>query len=268
MPVGKIMRLLYSQDMDHVTYLKNNNKIELLEPLRRVKEHHHLRCLTCGYAWFATPLSKVQTHKKYGVSGCPKCKKKRQQARLEEIQQQTKQKLEKLGLDVLSEWDGSYYINKQSTEITVRNKTCGHTFTSLVKNILTRNVTCSVCGAEERAQQLTQTVRKRSEEWQKTASEWQLYKSTVASLTRLAYNKHKEIINPQNLLRGKAGVDGAHHIDHIVPIRYCFEHNIPETVCAHPDNLQMLGWRENVGSRDKLKPNRIIPKILQEYIDN
>lgn len=252
--------------MDHALYLKQNNHLELLEPLRKVKEHHQLRCLVCSLEWSATPLSKVQTHKKYGVSGCPKCKEARQQTRLQEIQRQTKQKLQNLGLEVLSEWDGSYRKDNKFIKITVKNTTCGHTYTSTVKNILTRNVTCSVCGIKHRSTQLTSNVEQRSKKWRETASDWKLYKSTIASLTRQNYNKHKETINPHDLLRGKAGVDGAHHIDHIVPVRYCFEHNIPEEICAHPSNLQMLGWRENVGSRDRLKEGAPIPAVLTEHI--
>lgn len=83
--------------------------------------------------------------------------------------------------------------------------------------------------------------------------------------TRSTYHKHKATINPKTLLRGLAGQEGAYHLDHIVPVRWCFEHYIPIDVCAHYTNLQMLHWNDNVGSRDKIKEGKV-PLIFQPYI--
>jgi hypothetical protein len=35
------------------------------------------------------------------------------------------------------------------------------------------------------------------------------------------------------------------HIDHKISIKWGFDNNIPEKHIAHPDNLQMLWWKEN-----------------------
>jgi hypothetical protein len=36
-----------------------------------------------------------------------------------------------------------------------------------------------------------------------------------------------------------------YHIDHKISIKWGFDNNIPEKHIAHPDNLQMLWWKEN-----------------------
>lgn len=240
--------------------------IKLGEPFKRAKEHHLLICNHCGHTWSATPLSKLQAFKKYGHNGCPLCNKRRVDERNTITRSQNMQTVLSKGLEVLSEWDGRNAEGAKCKPImvTVRNTECGHTFTSNAVNLLRTDIICTVCGKKERSSKLTQTSIDRSEEWQKTATEWKIYKSTVTKLTRKNYLANKDKINPNNLPTGKAGTEGAYHIDHIVPIRYCYNNNIPETICAHPDNLQMLGWRENVGSRDKLKGN--IPFIFEGFI--
>ena len=144
------------------------------------------------------------------------------------------------------------------------NPSCGHTFVCNAVNILRTNTVCTICGKEERTSYINQWSKNNSEEWKKTADIWQKYKSKVTRLTKQSYQANKDKINPTSLPTGRAGTEGAYHLDHIVPVRYCFEHHIPEDVCAHPDNLQMLGWRENIGSRDKLKD--YVPTIFERYI--
>lgn len=241
--------------------------IELLEPFKGSKIHHQMKCLGCQHVWTATPIAKLQnSFKKYGVNGCPKCDAARREEQKNGTRLQNIEKLQARGFQILSEWDGTTGRGKEgkSIPVTVRNTQCGHTFTSSSKNLLTRGIKCSVCATEQRTQTLNTNSKDRSDEWKKTADLWEKYRSKVRSLTRKTYKKHKHIINPTNLLTGKAGTEGANHIDHIVPIRYCYENNIPEAVCAHHTNLQMLGWRENVGSRDKLKG--VVPSIFEGYI--
>lgn len=240
--------------------------ITLAEPFKRAKDHHLLICNHCGHRWSATPLSKVQAFKKRGNNGCPVCNNRRTAERNNNTRAQNIQTVLSKGLEILSAWDGRNADGVKCTPIlvTVRNTECGHIFTSNAVNLLRTSITCTVCGKKERSDKLTQTSYNRSEEWQKTASAWKIYKSAVTKLTRKNYTNNKHIINPDNLPTGKAGTEGAYHIDHIVPIRYCYNNNIPVEICAHPSNLQMLEWRENVGSRDKLKD--VVPIIFEGYI--
>lgn len=239
--------------------------LRLLEPLQQVKKHHKMQCLECKYSWSATPISKIQNYKKNGTIGCPQCTniKKYTQVRIANVE-----RIKDRGFDILSNWDGTVAVGYLSKplQVTVRNKSCLHTFTTDSKNLLTKNVTCPICARSLKNSILTKSSKARSDKWKETANEWQLYKSKVTALTKISYRAYKDQINPNNMPTGRAGTEGAYHIDHIVPKRYCFEHNIPEEICAHYSNLQMLEWKENVGSRDKLKEGRSIPVIFALYM--
>lgn len=241
--------------------------IELQESFKGAKIHHRMKCLKCKTKWVATPISKLQAFKKCGFNGCPNCHLDRQIAEKKISRAKNIQTLVDKGLEIISDWSGARVSDANNTPIavTVRNTICGHTFTSSSVNLLTRNLTCTVCGIKERTSHINDWSKQNSDEWKKTATEWKIYKSTVTKLTKQAYKQYKVIINPNNLPSGKAGTEGAYHIDHIVPIRYCFNNNIPEEVCAHYTNLQMLNWRDNVGSRDKLK--EYVPNIFEKYVN-
>ncbi len=250
-----------------VDLLKSNNNIELLEPFKGTKQHHKMKCLVCNHVWSATPLSKTQTFKKYGVGGCPKCKEDRSKQVYQTKRQVNLQRLSQRGIEILtSGFDGRRHLIDESTytKLLVRNIHCGHTFECSPSNLLSRNVECGVCGPQKRVEPLTAWSKANSAKWKETATEWQIYKATVSSLTLQTYKQHKKLINPDNLPRGKAGIFGAYHLDHIVPKRFCFENKIPPETCADKSNLQMMGWRENVGSRNHLKGT--IPPLFLQYL--
>lgn len=242
--------------------LEVNNRIKLMEPFKGAKQHHKMMCLVCNHEWIATPVSKSQTFKKHGVGGCPECNKKRRSDSYDDARQNNLKKLSDRGIEVLSTWyDGRQH---PADKVKVRNTSCGHVFHVSANNLLQAEVECSICGPLKRVAPLTAWSKANSAEWRKTASEWQLYKAEVSSLTEQTYKKHRSAINPDNLPRNKAGVEGAYHLDHIVPKRFCFEHGIPASVCADATNLRMVGWQDNVGSRDNLKG--VIPLALIRYV--
>lgn len=234
--------------------------IQLLEPLKLVKSHHKMKCMTCSYEWIATPISKIQNYKKYQTNGCPSCliKLKYQTNRNEALE-----KIEERNFTLLSDYNGN---QQQNVKIKVRNNICNHEFEVLPKNLITRNVNCPICNKAEKIKRLNANSKARSVEWHKTADIWDQYRHKVYMATRSTYRKFSNIINPLNLPRGLAGQEGAYHLDHIVPVRYCFEHYIPVEVCAHYTNLQMLHWNDNIGSRDNLKEGIEIPPIFKPYI--
>ena len=45
--------------------------------------------------------------------------------------------------------------------------------------------------------------------------------------------------------RGRAGVKGAYHLDHIKSMWYGFHNNISPEIIGDISNLQMLPWLEN-----------------------
>jgi hypothetical protein len=240
--------------------------LTILDPFKGAKKHHLLMCNACSHQWTATPLSKLQNFKRYGASGCPNCHRGKQGNTKSISRAKNIQILLDKGLTIVSDWDGRRRDgrNNIATKVTVFNPTCGHTFTSTAINLLCTDLTCAVCGSLNKVSAATAWSKANSEEWKKTATEWRVYKSKVTSLTKVSYRDNIGKINPNNNPTGRAGTEGAYHIDHIVPIRYCYDNNIPEELCAHPDNLQMLGWRENVGSRDKLKS--YVPTIFESYV--
>jgi hypothetical protein len=172
-----------------------------------------------------------------------------QQSRLANLQT-----IKDRGLEVLSDWDGRRGMGKASTPIpvTVRNINCGHTFTSLSKNLLGWGVTCSVCARTYKTSILNAWSENNSARWRQTASEWKKYRAEVTRHTRKTYAKHKDTINPHNLPFGRAGTDGAYHLDHIVSVRYGFDNGIPPQQLANVSNLRVIPWLENVVKRDKV----------------
>lgn len=242
--------------------------VTLLSPLGRVKEHHQLRCDTCGTEFTATPLSITQIFKKWGTNGCASCNLVRQESTKLVSRTANMKMLRDRGLEILSDWDGRNAMGAKCIPlpVTVRNTHCGHTFTSNAVNLLRRGVECPICAKQLKTNNINHWSELNSARWRQTASDWQKYKSEVTKLSRIAYKENKHTINPHNLPTGRAGTEGAYHIDHVVPIRYCYDHDIPPNICADVSNLQMLGWRENVGSRDKLKEGRDIPTVFQNYI--
>lgn len=248
--------------------LLNENKIQLLEDFKGAKQHHKMKCVICNHKWSATPVSKRQTFKKYGVGGCPNCKEIRKENNNKNIRKKNLQKLKERGIEIIDKnYDGRRHLKDHNTytKIKIRNKNCGHEFYCSPSNLLSRDVECGICGPQKRVEPLTRWSKENSRKWRETASEWKVYKSKVSSLTRENYKKHKNKINPNNLPRGKAGKEGAYHLDHIVPVRFCFENNIPPEVCADPSNLQMLHWNDNVGSRNHIKGS--IPPLFLKYIE-
>ena len=60
------------------------------------------------------------------------------------------------------------------------------------------------------------------------------------------------VLENSDKLRGLCGVEGAYQLDHIIPIQYGFDNNIPPEIIGHIDNLQFIPWEENNAKRDKL----------------
>lgn len=241
--------------------------IELLEPFKGSKIHHLMKCMNCSHEWSATPLAKLQiSFKKYGVNGCPNCNLARQTAEKKISRAKNIKQLEDRGLEILSNWSGQRVADKNNTHVFVkiRNKRCGHVFESNAVNLLTRGVECPTCAKMYLTNILNHNAERIHNKWAQTATDWQLYKSKVTSLTRKSYIANKKKINPNNLPQGRAGTKGAYHVDHIVPIRYCFENNIPAKLCSHPKNLQMLSWNDNIKYRNYLKES--VPEIFNGWL--
>jgi len=79
------------------------------------------------------------------------------------------------------------------------------------------------------------------------------YRNRIAVQTNKTYEMFKEEINPNNHPRGKAGIAGAYHLDHITTVRQGFDKGIPIEEMSSKENLQMLTWLENIQKYDGKK---------------
>lgn len=84
------------------------------------------------------------------------------------------------------------------------------------------------------------------EEWKevriKTKTAYDDYKGKVWQFT----NKCNLELLPNFEKRGRAGIEGAYHLDHIVPIQYGFEHNISSEYIGSIQNLWFIPWKINI----------------------
>jgi hypothetical protein len=91
------------------------------------------------------------------------------------------------------------------------------------------------------------------------------YRNRIATRTKNTYNEFKNEINPNNFPLGKAGVHGAHHIDHIMSVREAFSYSIPIEMISSKENLRVIPWQENNSKYSKVDYN-IIPDSIKQYL--
>lgn len=257
-------------DATYPALLEQENKIRLLQPFIGAKQHHEMQCIICSHIWVATPVSKRQTFKKYGVGGCPSCNTASRQENFRLHRTLVLARLAESGVVILdATYDGRLRLNPtgklKDEKILVQNINCGHQFFVTPLNLIQSDITCTVCGIQRRITNATNWSKANAAQWKDSASEWQVYKSTVVSATEQTYRQYKHEINPNGYIRGIAGQLYSYHLDHIVPKKWCFEHDVPPVLCAHKDNLQMLYWADNLSASGNLKDGPILP-IFESYV--
>jgi hypothetical protein len=80
-------------------------------------------------------------------------------------------------------------------------------------------------------------------------TDYRKYLNKVRRLTEKNYVKYFTTINLNNYPRTLCGVDGGYQVDHKLSVRFCYDNNISEEVCASVDNLQMIEWSQNLNKR-------------------
>jgi len=239
---------------EFIERLRTEVKLEILGRLKTSNDHHRLKCLLCDNIFKATPKSKLANFKKSGMAGCPTCTRT---ARYKDIVNVNVKKLQQtFDFKTPSKFNND-------TMLHVVNKTCGHSFTAKVGNLLNRNVQCPKCSKIVKKDMFKMYNNQRHHDSLLKLEGLDRYRQGVRALTEYNYRSHKDIINPDKLERKRSGTDG-YHLDHIISIKYCFEHNIPEEVCADVDNLRMVEWRVNATKWSH--PMFIIPKIFYMYL--
>lgn len=138
------------------------------------------------------------------------------------------------------------YILEDLTEIK-KCQFCGKDITNVRMN-------CSINCKERRGDDKEETIRKNKvvPDVNKT-----LYQKECRKLTEICYKENKNIINPNNYSRGRAGTENSYHLDHIISVEFGYLYNIPSSLIADITNLQLIPWEENC------KKNKYIDKQLK-----
>ena len=76
--------------------------------------------------------------------------------------------------------------------------------------------------------------------------EYTKYARQVHGLSQKIYEKNKNIINPNEDPRTLCGVEGGWQLDHIIPIKECYERGLTPQEASQVNNLRMLPWKDNL----------------------
>jgi hypothetical protein len=72
------------------------------------------------------------------------------------------------------------------------------------------------------------------------------YKRLVHRLSGRVYAENIDTINPERHTRTLCGVADGWQLDHIIPIKECYERGMTPEEAADVTNLRMLPWRDNL----------------------
>ena len=76
--------------------------------------------------------------------------------------------------------------------------------------------------------------------------EYKKYARQVHGLSQKVYQEYKDVINPNGYPRTICGVKDGWQLDHITPIKECFEKGLTPQEAAQVNNLRMLPWKDNL----------------------
>ena len=82
--------------------------------------------------------------------------------------------------------------------------------------------------------------------------EYRTYANKVHRLSEKVYQDNIDIINPKRHNRGRAGVEDAYQLDHILTVREGFSLNKSPEFMSRLENLRLIPWRHNL-SRNRTK---------------
>lgn len=77
-------------------------------------------------------------------------------------------------------------------------------------------------------------------------TEYKQYSRMVHRLSQKIYEQNIDIINPNRYPRTLCGVHGGWQLDHIIPIKECFNNGVSAELASDVTNLRMLPWKDNL----------------------
>ena len=93
-----------------------------------------------------------------------------------------------------------------------------------------------------------------------------LYFKEVRKITSYTYKQNKNILNPNNYKFGRAGIEGAYQLDHIISVDYGYNHDISPDIIGGLDNLQVIPWRVNSVKNKFINLNLDTENIIKNYV--
>ena len=79
-----------------------------------------------------------------------------------------------------------------------------------------------------------------------TTPDYTRYAQLVHNLSHRVYLENINTINPNGYPRTLCGVEGGYQLDHITPVKECFNKGLTAEQAASLENLRMLPWKENL----------------------
>ena len=191
-------------------------------------------CPQCGREDFTASSSLI----------CQDCFKANKKLELIEIE---KSKLQELGYEIIS---GPVYNKFGKREYTLKRTSCGHNYTARYDNIISSVndngfTPCSECGAKLRMDKcLTGFIDKYGRDYSTfDRSKFEDYQLLVRIKSDDVFEKNKVFFTKNGLIkRGKTD----HHLDHIVPIKACFDNGITVETASSKINLSLVPYLDNL----------------------
>ena len=191
-------------------------------------------CTQCGKEEHTASKSTI-------CQDCYKANKK-----LEQIEQE-KIKLQELGYTLVS---GPLYNKFGKREYSLIRKACGHSYIARFDNIMSSVnengfTPCSECGAKIRIDKcLTGFKDKYGRDYSTfDRSKFEDYQILVRIKSDDTFEKFKDYFTKGGVLkRGKTD----HHLDHIVPIKACFDYGISVEAASSKENLALVPYQDNL----------------------
>lgn len=121
---------------------------------------------------------------------------------------------------------------------------CSNTFTVIPSKV--RLYCCHRCHSltlDNSHLQSPEVLKKRTKD---TTPAYKRYKALVHRLSGYNYTKNIDIINPNRYNRTLCGVADGWQLDHIIPIKECYEKGMTAEEASSLSNLRMLPWRDNL----------------------
>lgn len=143
-----------------------------------------------------------------------------------------------------------------------RRKSGTYVLTNEHKKKISNSTIFSKSGKEHiRIKKILEKYNITYEEYLSKMNDFQRYKREVRLLT----DKVDVSVLENYEKRGKAGIDGAYHLDHKIEVSEGYINSIPPNEIAKLENLQFIPWEENMKKRKF--PNGIHDKKIKNYYE-